>query len=185
MFRALLAQAAEVAEEPRIHIPETDELIWGSIAFLVLVFLLTKFVFPRLRKGLEERTKRIQGQLEEAERTKREADLVLEQYRAQLSEARAEVGKIIEEGKRTAEAMRAEIVARAEREAAGIVQRAQVDVGAEKGRAMQELRSTLADLSIQIASRVVEKELSTSEAHRALVDRAITELSGSNGHGQP
>lgn len=174
----MLGVVLAVEEELQV-LPAADELLWGSLAFLVLVGALLKFVFPRLKKGLEERTKRIQGQLEEAERTKRDADQVLEQYRAQLNDARQEVQRIIDEGKRTAEALKADIVAKAETEAREIVQRAQADVAGERDRAVAQLHDTLRDLSIQLASRVIDKELSSSESHRALVDRAIEELSAS------
>lgn len=175
MLAVILAQAEEHANELKVT-PAPDELLWGSIAFFIVLGLLLWKVFPRLQVGLAERTRRIQGQLEEAERVKREADQVLEQYRAQLADARAEVQRIIDEGKRTAEALKADIVAKAEAESREIVQRAQADVAGERDRAMASLRDTLRDLSIELASRVIEKELSTSEAHRGMVDRAIDEL---------
>lgn len=179
-----IAEAVEGAEESLEVLPAPDELLWGSLAFGILAILMIKFVFPKLRQALEERSQKIQGQIEEAERVKREADQVLEQYRTQLAEARAEVQKIIEEGKRTADALRQDLVAKAEQQAQEIVAKAQADVAGERDRAMQQLRTTLGELSIQLASRVIEKELSGSEAHRALVDRAITEVAGSgNGHG--
>jgi F-type H+-transporting ATPase subunit b len=181
MFDVVLAAeeaAAEGANELQV-LPHTDELLWGTIAFLILLFALLKFVFPRMQKGLEERRARIQGQLEEAERTKREADQVLEEYRAKLTDARTEVSRIIEEGKRTAESLRADIVAKAEAEAREIVQRAQADVAGERDRAIQSLRDTLGELSITLASRVIEQELRSSDAHRALVDRAIEDLTRS------
>lgn len=187
MLRAIIVLAQETAEDVAEKVeqlqvtPKPDELVWGSLAFLVLVVVLSKLAFPKLKQTMEERSRRIQGQLEDAERTRREADQVLEQYRQQLGDARAEVQRIIDEGKRTAEALRQELVQRAEREAQDIVGRARADVAGERDRAMVELRDTLADLSIQLASRVIEKDLSTSEAHRQLVDRAITELAG-NGH---
>jgi F-type H+-transporting ATPase subunit b len=166
--------------------PKADELILAAIAFGILVVFLVKKVFPRLQTALAERTKKIQGQLEEAERTKREADEVLEEYRAQLAGARAEVQKIIDEGKRTADALRADLTAKAEQQAQEIVARAQADVASERDRAMQQLRTTLGELSIQLASKVIERELQQPDAARALVDRAIEDLVGAragNGHG--
>jgi F-type H+-transporting ATPase subunit b len=177
LSNVVLAQAAE--ESLRV-LPAPDELFWGSIAFLIVVGALLKFVFPKLTTALEERTKRIQGQIEEAEGVKREADLVLTEYRQKLADARTDVNTIIEEGKRTAESMRADIVARAEVEAREIVARAQSDVAGERDRAIAALKDTLGDLSIQLASRVIGKELSTSDAHRQLVDRAIAELGNPN-----
>src|SRR5258708_6953637 len=153
-------------------------LVYGlaAIAFGILATFLIKKVFPRLKTALEERTKKIQGQLEEAERTKREADQVLEQYRAQLAGARAEVQKVIDEGKRTAEALRADLVARAEQEAQEIVRRAQADVAGERDRAVQQLKQTMGELSIELAARIIEQDLKNNEAARSLVDKAIQEL---------
>ncbi|HVL33971.1 MAG TPA: F0F1 ATP synthase subunit B [Actinomycetota bacterium] len=180
MLAALLA-AAEEPVPPLKILPAADELIWGSIAFFLLLIALLKFVFPKAKAALAERTAKIQGQVEEAERTKREADQVLEQYRQQLADARSEVAKIIDEGKKTADSLRAELVAKAEKEAQDIVSRARADVAGERDRVMAELRSTLGDLSIQLASRVIEKELASSDTARALVDRAISDLSRSSG----
>jgi F-type H+-transporting ATPase subunit b len=185
---ALLAQAAEnstTSNDLRI-LPHGDELILATIAFGLLVFFLFKKVFPRLKTALEDRSAKIEGQIQEAERTKLEATQVLEQYRAQLAEARADVQKIIDEGKRTADALRADLVAKAEQEAQEIVRRAQADVAGERDRAMQELQRTVGQLSIELASRVIEQDLRNTDAARSLVDKAIQELSrtpAGNGHG--
>ena len=171
----MLALLAATSEDLKV-LPGKDELFWGSIAFLILVFALSKFVFPRLNTMLEQRRQKIQGQLEEAERTKREADQVLEQYRAQLAGARAEVQKVIDEGKRTADALRADLVSKAEQEAQEIVRRAQADVAGERDRAIQQLKQTMGELSIELAARIIEQDLKNNEAARSLVDKAIQEL---------
>ena len=180
----MMALLAEAGESLRV-LPHVDELIFGSIAFLVLAVALLKLAFPKAKKVLEDRSRQIQGRLEDAERVKREADQVLEQYRAQLAEARVEVQKIIDEGKRTAEAVKADIVRKAEEEAAAVLARARADVAGERDRALDQLRTSLGDWSIQLASRVIEKELSSDATQRALVDRAIEDLIGSgNGGGR-
>ena len=176
MLATLVLLAQEAPKKELKVLPDGAELVFGIIFFGVLFFALSKLVFPKVRETMEKRTAAIQGKLEEAERTKREADTILEQYRSQLADARTEVGKIIEEGKKTAEALRADLVRKAEQEAQEIVQRARQDVAGERDRAMAELRQTVGDLSISLASRVIEKELSSSESARALVDRAISEL---------
>jgi len=166
-------------------LPHTDELILATIAFGILVVFLLKKVFPRLKQALEDRTAKIQGQLEEAERTKREADQVLEQYRQQLAGARSEVQKLIDEGKRTADSLRADLVAKAEQEAQEIVRRAQADVAGERDRAMQQLQGVIGDLSIELAARVIEQDLRNDAAARSLVDKAIEELARTpSGSGQ-
>lgn len=175
----LLAEEAAAVEKSLSVTPDKAEFLYGSIFFGILMIAMYKFVFPKVGQAMTMRTSKIQGQMEEAERTKREADQILDQYKVQLAEARAEVAKIIEEGKRTADALRADLVAKAERDASEIVARAQADVAGERDRAIAQLRGTLGDLSISIASRVIEKELASTEAQRALVDQAITQLSSS------
>lgn len=177
----LFVLAAEEGESALKVLPATDELLWGSIAFGIVAILLVKFAFPKLGQVLADRTARIQGQIEEAEYTKREADQVLTEYRAKLDDARSEVARIIEEGKKTADQLRADLVARAEAEAREIVARAQADVAGERDRAVAALRDTLGELSIQLASRVIGEELRGGDKHRALVDRAIADLSRSGG----
>lgn len=162
-------------------LPAADELLWGSIAFLIVLVAILKFVAPKIKAGLEARSAAIAGQLEEAERQKREADQLIDQYRAQLADARAEVGRIIEEGRRTAEALRADVIAKAEQEAQEIVARARQEVAGERDRAMAELRGTLSDLSIDLASRVIEQELANPQSARSMVDAAIAELARGNG----
>lgn len=189
MLAALLAVAEEAAEKvaeklPELEvIPDPDELLWGSLFFFLLVIVLVKMVGPKVKASLAARTAGIKGQLEEAERVKRDADQLAEQYRGQLAEARAEAQKIIEEGRRTADSLKADIIAKAETEAQEIIARAQAGVAGERDRAVQELRGSLSDLSINIASRVLQKALTSTEDHRALVDNAIAELAGSTAGG--
>lgn len=168
------------AEEELKLLPGPDELLWGSVMFAVLFIALAVFVFPKAKQGMAKRADKIQGQLEEAERVKREADQVLDQYKAQLADARNEVSRIIEEGRKTAEALKAELSAKAETEAAAIVERARAEVSGERERAIAELRQTVGTISLDIAAKVIGKELSSGEAHKALVDQAIAQLGRGN-----
>jgi F-type H+-transporting ATPase subunit b len=181
MLNLLTRFAAEEGAKELEVLPDPDELLWGSLFFLVLLIVLIKFVFPKVNEGLAKRTAKIQGQMDAAEAVRREADGVLEEYRRQLADARTEASRIIEEGKRTAEALKADITARAEAEAREIVARAQADVAGERDRAIASLQRSVGDLSLTLAGRVIGAELANPEAQRALVDRAIAELSGGNG----
>ncbi|MFP5225580.1 MAG: F0F1 ATP synthase subunit B [Actinomycetota bacterium] len=178
----MFASIVLAAEEELKLLPATTELVWGSLMFLALFALLSVLVFPKLKAGLAERSSKIQGQLEEAERTKQDAESLAENYKQQLAEARAESQKIVEEGRKTAEAVKAEIVAKAETEAAAIVERARAEVAGERERAIAELKGTVGTLSLDIASRVIGKELSGDEAHSSLVDQAISQIASSNGN---
>ncbi|MCA1833505.1 MAG: F0F1 ATP synthase subunit B [Actinomycetota bacterium] len=172
-------------DSTRIILPHTAEFVLGSIAFAILLAALLKGAFPKMQQTLAARTQRIRDSIESADNSKQEAERLLNEYRQQLAEARGDAQKIIDEAKRTAEAMRQDLIRRAEQEAQELVQRAKADVAGERDRAMQSLRSAVGDLSLQLAARVIERELSSPEAQRALVERSIDELSAlGNGQGQ-
>jgi F-type H+-transporting ATPase subunit b len=172
------------AEETRFVLPHAVEMIWGSIAFFLLFGALTWKVWPSVKKMLDERTAKIREGFEKSEAAKVEAEALLDQYRRQLDEARGDAQKIIEEAKRTAESLRQELVTNAEREAQEIVTRARAEVSGEADRAKQQLRAELANLSLDLATRVIERELAQPESARQFVDRTIAELAATaNGGG--
>lgn len=162
-----------------IILPAAAELFYGAISFLVVFLLLKKFAFPNLNTMLEERREAIQGKLEESDRALAEAERVKATYATKIDEARTEGNKIIEEAKGTAEALRRDVVAKAEAEAQAIVARAQAEVSTERDRALSELRSDVGAMSVELASKIMEKELDAS-AHQSLVDEYIARLSASN-----
>ena len=162
-------------EEHNPILPEADELIFGSLAFLLVFVVLARYAFPRLNKGLQDRRDKIRSDLEKAEGARKEAESSLEQYRRQLQEARAEAGNIVEDSRKTAEQMRRDLLARAEDESRQIVAKAQEEIRAERDRAMQELRRTLAEASVDLAARVVGQELDRDRQVR-LVDEYIDEV---------
>lgn len=186
VFNAILAVAAGAAAKDhstRVILPHPEELVLGSITFAILLIVLVKFVFPKVTQTLAARAQRIRESIESADRSKQDAERLLDDYRQQLAEARGESQKIIDEAKRTAEAMRQDLIRRAEQEAQDIVARAKADVSGERDRAMNELRTTIGDLSLTLAARVIDRELASPEAQRALVERSIDELSAL-GNGQ-
>ena len=177
----LLAQehtTGTAAEEDstRFILPHADELIWGSIAFLILFVALWKLAFPKINEMLQDRAAKIRSGLEESEKAKAEAERLQAQYRKQLDEARGEAAKIVEEAKRTGESLRKDIVAKAEQEAQEIMQRARRDVAGEAGRAKQQLQSELVNLSLELATKVIERELAEPDAAKQLVERTIADL---------
>lgn len=182
---AIAEETGAAAEDhsTRVVLPHTEELVWGSIAFAILLIALIKFVFPKITQTLAARTQRIRESIESADRSKQDAERVLDEYRQQLADARGEAQKIIDEAKRTADAMRQDLIRRSEQEAQDIVTRAKADVAGERDRALNELRATIGDLSLTLATRVIERELASPEAQRALVERSIEELSAI-GNGQ-
>lgn len=158
-------------------LPETPELIWGAVAFTALMAILGFLVFPRLNQALDERTARVQGQIEDAEAVRGEAEQLRRQYEEQLAGAKDEAQRIIEEAREQGERIRSDAQAEAEREAQQIRARAREDAEAERSRVVQDLRNQVASLSVDLAGRIVERELD-EQRHRDLVDSYIDNLSG-------
>jgi F-type H+-transporting ATPase subunit b len=186
IFTFLAEEAGATAEAAGDEIgnltPKPAELLIGVVAFAVFFFFLWKWVLPRANQVLEERREQIQGNLEKAEQTRREADTQLEDYRAQLANAREEANRIIEEARQTAEHLRQDIQARAEAEAQSTVVRAQEEIRAERDRVFQDLRGQVGEIAVALAGRVVGASLD-EEAHRRLIDEYIDEV-GAAGNGR-
>jgi F-type H+-transporting ATPase subunit b len=185
---SILAQAEEHSEEVsevKDFYPSPAELIVGLIAFAVLFVFTWKYVLPRFRQVLDEREAKIKGELEKAEGERTEARRLQEEYRQQLAGARDEANRIIEEARATAEEVRRDLQARAEQQAESIVARAQDEIRAERDRVFQELRGQVGTIAVELAERVVDKELDRA-THERLIDDFIDEVTAgpsSNGGG--
>lgn len=158
-------------------IPATNELVWGTVAFLLLLLILRQAgVFRRIRETLEERRQRIEGNIEQAERTRAEAEQLLADYRSKLDEARDESRRILDEARQAAEQLRADLERRAQEDANRIVENARAEIDAERERAKRDLRREVGVLAVQVAERVVGSSLD-GDRQLELVDRYIEELS--------
>lgn len=169
--------AAMAAEEAHVNMGVTDFglQIWAIATFVVMLLLLAKLAFKPIAQALERRGQAIKTQLDDAEKSRAEAKVLMEGYQKQVAEARVEAGKIIEEARQLSEKVRKDLVDKANVEASAVVSRAQEEIVRQKEKGVQELKDTVASLSIQIASRVLEKEISES-THKQLVDNLIKDL---------
>jgi F-type H+-transporting ATPase subunit b len=163
---------------PNPLIPSTNEVIWGSLAFVVLLGIMWKFGVPAVKNMEQAREERIRNDLEGAEKARTEAEAEKAQYLAQIAGSREEAGRIIEEARQSAEQVRRDLIARAETEANEIRQRAEADIAVQRQRALTELRGDVAQLSIDLAERIVERNLDR-DTQRQLVDSFIDQV-GSN-----
>ena len=182
LIAASLLAAENISDKKDLY-PHASELIVGAIAFGILFFFMWKWVIPRVNTLLEERRAQIQGQLESAEQTRRQAEGELAEYRKQLASARGDANRIIEEARRTAEAMRKDLVAKAEQEYQGIVGHAREEIRAERDRVFQELKTQVGELSLALAGRVVGETLDKTKQLRLVDDyiKELEELAPSNG----
>lgn len=155
--------------------PALPEIIWGGLAFLIVLAVLMKFAFPALKKGLKDREDKIRDDLESASRAREDAEAEAATYRAQIGDARSEANVIIEDARADAERIRREVVTRAEAEAADIRERAQEDIRLAQERAMSDVRAQVTDLSIGLAERVVERNLDR-DTQVALIESYINSV---------
>ena len=155
--------------------PANNELIWGAIAFVVLLFLMWKFAYPGIKKGMDDRADRIRRSVEDADNAKAQAETELAQYRAQLADAKNESARIVEEARQQADALKREREAALQTELAGMRERAAADIEASKAQAVADLRAEVARLAIGAAEVVVQKNLDAS-TQTQLVENYINQV---------
>ncbi|HEY8527357.1 MAG TPA: F0F1 ATP synthase subunit B [Acidimicrobiales bacterium] len=146
-------------EAPNPLLPEINEIIWGAVGFIVVFFFVAKFGLPTIKKTMNDRTEKIRSDIAAAESQREEAEQLLAEYRAQLNDARAEAGRIIEEARQTADQLKRDQEQRLQAELAEMRQRAVADIEAAKAQAVSDLRGEVADLAIGAAETIVQQSL--------------------------
>ncbi|MBL7499716.1 F0F1 ATP synthase subunit B [Frankia sp. CNm7] len=162
--------------DENVLIPPIGELIIGTVAFGLLVAFFFWKIRPQVQKFYAERTERIEGGLLRAEAAQREAQALIEQYRAQLAEARAEAGRIRDEATVQGRQIIAELREQADREVAEIRARGEAQLVAERSQIVSALRAELGGVALELATKIVGHELTQTTEHRRLIDDFIAEL---------
>jgi len=150
-------------------------IIWTLVVFGILLLILWRWGFPVLLKSVEERERRIQKQLEDAEKANAEAQRLLEEHKKQIAAAHHEAQDILAKAKSVSQKERETLLAKAREEYDALLNRARKDIDAEKEKAIQALRREAVDLSIAAASRVIEANLDT-DANRKLVSEFLDSI---------
>ncbi|MBM4143466.1 MAG: F0F1 ATP synthase subunit B [Lentisphaerae bacterium] len=150
-------------------------VFWAVVTFLCLFGLLARFVFRPFRALVERREASIRESLERAEKAREEASRLLARNDEQLSVAREEARKIIGEGHRIAAAMKSEARESARRDAETMAAQARAEIDRELRRGLDELKTTVANLSVRIARQVIRARLDEEE-HAKLADEFIERL---------
>jgi F-type H+-transporting ATPase subunit b len=167
-------------EAPSLILPETNEIIWGGLAFVVLLLVMWKYALPPVRNMMKQREDRIRDDLERAEQARTEAEGELANYRRQVADARNEAARIIEEARQSADEVKRQIQSQAEADAVEIRARAQEDIRLAAERAQADLQGRVADLSIELAEKIVERNLDR-DTQLALVESYIGQVGNGNG----
>jgi F-type H+-transporting ATPase subunit b len=176
----MLYLAQSGSENPLV--PNTTELISGLIAFFIVFGVLAKMLLPRIQQTLAQRTDAIEGGLKRADEAQAEAKRVLEQYRAQLAEARHEAARLREEAREQGAQIKAELREQGEAERQRLIAAASAQIEADKQQALISLRAEIGSLSVELASRVVGESLESEARQRRIVDRFLTQLEEQSGN---
>jgi F-type H+-transporting ATPase subunit b len=168
------AHAEEDSSNPLISI-ELGVMIWTLIAFGATLWVLSKVAFPRIAEALDRRRQAIEDSIESAQRTKVEADELLEEYRARLKEAREQAEDIVVRARKAGESLQDESKAQAAQQREELLAAARRDIEAETRRALEEIRREVADLTVAATEKVTRKVLDADDQRR-LVEEALGEV---------
>jgi F-type H+-transporting ATPase subunit b len=155
--------------------PNVGVMIWTLVAFGLTLYVLRRLAFPRIAEALDKRQRAIEESIEAAERTKVEADKLLAEYRERLGEARTQAEEIVLRARKAAEATQSDALEKARIQREELMEQTRRDIESETRRAIAEIRSEVADLTVLATEKVTRKTLDEDDQRR-LVEEALSEL---------
>lgn len=172
----LAAVQAAGEEMPRVLDVPIDEFIIGIIAFLIVFGALSKFALPKIKATLEERANIIEGGIQRSQAAEEEAQRLLEEYRAQLAQAREEAAGIRTQAQADRTAIIDEARNEARQAAAAVTAAAEAALAADRAQAMSTLTRQIGEISVALAGKVVGEALTDDSRVRATVDAFLDDL---------
>jgi F-type H+-transporting ATPase subunit b len=155
--------------------PNLGLMIWTLLVFLFTMWVLSKLAFPRIQEALDKRANAIRDSIESAEKTREEADKILEEYRARLREAREQADDIVARARRAAEATTTHAAQDGREKREELLAAARRDIEAETRRSLERIRKEVADLTVLTTEKVTRKSLDAEDQKR-LIDEALAEV---------
>ena len=171
---AVVPTAAESSSNFLVS-PNVGLMIWTLLAFFAGFFILRKWAWPQISAALDKRQRAIEESIETAERTKREAEELLGEYRERLKEARSQADEIVARARKAGELHERETIEEARARREELLEQTRRDIEAETRRAIGEIRNEVADLTVQATEKVTRKTL-TDDDQKRLVEEALGEL---------
>ena len=175
-MHSLVAYAAEEGAAQNPLIPAWYDIIWSSLCFVIILFVFWKVALPKMKDLLDKRAVAIEGNIAKADEAQRKAEAALEEYTAQLAEARKEAGEIRDAAREDGKKIVAEAKDAASTEAARVTAAAQTQIEAERQSALVSLRSEVGTLALDLAGGVIGESLSDDAKAKGVVDRFLADL---------
>ncbi len=164
-------------------VPNWWEILVTAVAFAVLLFVVTKFIAPTFEKSYTDRVEAIEGGIEKAEEAQAEANALLEQYKAQLMDARTEANGIREAARAEGAQILTDLKEKAAEESARITAQAQVQIESERVAAVNSLRNEVGTLATSLASKIVGEALDDDARSNRVVERFLADLENQSNAG--
>jgi len=162
---------------PSILTPDLGLLFWMLLAFLVVFGVLAKFGFPVITRMVEERKQFIDDSLRKAHEASERLENIKQEGEAILQEAREKQAAILKEAAETRDAIVENAQQKAREEGARLLSEAKAEIEQEKKAAIADIRQQVAELSIEIAEKVLREDLKSDQSQMALIDRMLNEVS--------
>jgi F-type H+-transporting ATPase subunit b len=155
--------------------PNLGLMIWTLLVFGFTMYVLSKVAFPRIQEALDKRANAIRESIDSAEKTRAEADKILEEYRSRLREAREQADDIVARARRAGETTRAQAAEEGRDKREELLAAARRDIEAETRRSLERIRREVADLTVLTTEKVTRKSL-TGDDQKRLVEEALAEV---------
>ena len=155
--------------------PALGLMVWTLVLFGITMWVLRRYAFPRIQEALDKRANAIRDNIEAAERQRKEADELLEEYRARLTEAREQADDIIARARKAADSAKADAAEDGKARREELVAAARRDIEMETNRSLARIRSEVADLTVAATEKLTRKSLDDAD-HKRLVEDALKEV---------
>jgi F-type H+-transporting ATPase subunit b len=155
--------------------PNLGLMIWTLLVFGITMYVLSKVAFPRIQEALDKRANAISESIDQAEKTRQEADQILQEYRGRLREAREQADEIVARARKTADAAKSQAAEEGRDKREELLAAARRDIEAETRRSLERIRKEVADLTVLTTEKVTRKTL-TGDDQRKLIDEALSEV---------
>jgi F-type H+-transporting ATPase subunit b len=169
------ADAAPEESSSFIVAPNWGLMIWTLVIFFVVLFVLKKYVWPRIIEAIEKRQAAITDSIDHAEAIRKEADELLADYRQRLSEARAQADEIVARANKAGDQREADALTAAAQEREELLKQTKHEIQLETQKALQDLRREVASLTVLATEKVTRKSLDGADQQR-LVEEALGEV---------
>ena len=155
--------------------PDFGLLVWMTLIFAIVFFILAKFGFPAITSMVDKRSARIEEALKKADEAQKRLSSLAQEHDALIEKTKLEQSRMLKEASQAGERIIASAKQQAQEEAAKIMEHAKMEIQAERESAMRDICSQVSMLSLDVAEKVIRKSLEKDEEQVSLVERLIKE----------